>query len=186
MWTFLSTILQDMDAYGEEIAPCRTFVFLRELEMLFEHNLIKGGDLDNAIVIADNEVPQEKLDRLAEKLGRPTVAFDGKGILNNLKLHYQNEPARHKLLDVIGDTYLLGRPIKGRILATKPGHTANVAGLRSKPVQTQLAPVVGSLGLLLRRSSPSCLSRQMINTPPAITRLAPISVALVGTSLKAT
>jgi len=119
--------LQNMEAYAAEIAPCRTFVFLRELEMLFEHNLIKGGDLDNAIVIADNEVPQEQLDRLAEKLGRPTVAFDGKGILNNLKLHYQNEPARHKLLDVIGDTYLLGRPIKGRILATKPGHTANVA-----------------------------------------------------------
>ncbi|MEL6658150.1 MAG: bifunctional UDP-3-O-[3-hydroxymyristoyl] N-acetylglucosamine deacetylase/3-hydroxyacyl-ACP dehydratase [Bacteroidota bacterium] len=119
--------LQDMEGYEQDIAPCRTFVFLRELEMLFEHNLIKGGDLNNAIVIADNEVPQEQLDRLAQKLGRPRVAFDGKGILNNLKLHFQNEPARHKLLDVIGDTYLLGRPIKGRILATKPGHTANVA-----------------------------------------------------------
>lgn len=119
--------LTDMKGYAEDIAPCRTFVFLRELEMLFEHNLIKGGDLNNAIVIADNEVPQEQLDRLAQKLDRPRVAFDGKGILNNLKLHFQNEPARHKLLDVIGDTYLLGRPIKGRILATKPGHTANVA-----------------------------------------------------------
>lgn len=119
--------LSDMEEFEKEIAPCRTFVFLRELEMLFEHNLIKGGDLDNAIVIADNAVPQEQLDRLAQKLGRPKVAFDGSGILNNLELHFKNEPARHKLLDVIGDTYLLGRPIKGRILATKPGHTANVA-----------------------------------------------------------
>jgi UDP-3-O-[3-hydroxymyristoyl] N-acetylglucosamine deacetylase/3-hydroxyacyl-[acyl-carrier-protein] dehydratase len=119
--------LQDITAFETEIAPCRTFVFLRELEMLFEHNLIKGGDLDNAIVIADTEVPQEQLDKLAQKLGRPRVAFDGKGILNNLQLHFQNEPARHKLLDVIGDTNLLGRPIKGRILATKPGHKANVA-----------------------------------------------------------
>ncbi|MEM1214996.1 MAG: bifunctional UDP-3-O-[3-hydroxymyristoyl] N-acetylglucosamine deacetylase/3-hydroxyacyl-ACP dehydratase [Bacteroidota bacterium] len=119
--------LQQMSDFEQDIAPCRTFVFLRELEMLFEHNLIKGGDLNNAIVIADNAVPQEQLDHLAKKLGRPTVAFDGQGILNNLELHFQNEPARHKLLDVVGDTMLLGRPIKGRILATKPGHSANVA-----------------------------------------------------------
>ncbi|RME94171.1 MAG: bifunctional UDP-3-O-[3-hydroxymyristoyl] N-acetylglucosamine deacetylase/3-hydroxyacyl-ACP dehydratase [Bacteroidetes bacterium] len=119
--------LKDLSDYATEIAPCRTFVFLRELEMLFEHNLIKGGDLNNAIVIADEPVTQDQLDRLAAKLNRPKVAFDGSGILNNLQLHFQNEPARHKLLDVIGDTYLLGRPIKGRILATKPGHKANVA-----------------------------------------------------------
>jgi UDP-3-O-[3-hydroxymyristoyl] N-acetylglucosamine deacetylase/3-hydroxyacyl-[acyl-carrier-protein] dehydratase len=119
--------LKNLGDYTTDIAPCRTFVFLRELEMLFEHNLIKGGDLNNAIVIADEPVAQEQLDRLAAKLDRPKVAFDGSGILNNLQLHFQNEPARHKLLDVLGDTYLLGRPIKGRILATKPGHTANVA-----------------------------------------------------------
>ncbi|MEZ4983792.1 MAG: bifunctional UDP-3-O-[3-hydroxymyristoyl] N-acetylglucosamine deacetylase/3-hydroxyacyl-ACP dehydratase [Saprospiraceae bacterium] len=118
--------LNSIEAFESEIAPCRTFVFLRELEMLFEHNLIKGGDLNNAIVIADNEVPQEQLDRLAQKLGKPRVSFDGKGILNNLQLHFQNEPARHKLLDVLGDITLLGRPVKGRILATKPGHKANV------------------------------------------------------------
>lgn len=118
--------LTDLNDFASQIAPCRTFVFLRELEMLFEHNLIKGGDLDNAIVIADKAVPQDQLDNLAQKLNRPTVAFDGQGILNNLKLHFQNEPARHKLLDVLGDISLLGRPIKGRILATKPGHTANV------------------------------------------------------------
>lgn len=119
--------LNDMGQYAEEIAPCRTFVFLRELESLFEHNLIKGGALDNAIVIADKEYSQAQLDQLAEKLDKPKVAFDGSGILNNLKLKYQNEPARHKLLDLLGDMRLLGRPIKGRILATKPGHTANVA-----------------------------------------------------------
>jgi len=119
--------LKSVDKFAEDIAPCRTFVFLRELEMLFEHNLIKGGDLDNAIVIADNAVPQEQLDRLAIKLGRPKVDFDGKGLLNNLELRFQNEPARHKLLDVLGDISLLGKPILGRILATKPGHTANVA-----------------------------------------------------------
>ncbi len=119
--------LSNIEGYAEEIAPCRTFVFLRELEMLFEHNLIKGGDLDNAIVIADSAVPQKQLDKLAKKLNRPKVAFDGQGILNNLELRFKNEPARHKLLDVLGDMTLLGRPIKGRILATKPGHTSNVA-----------------------------------------------------------
>lgn len=119
--------LKQIEDFEREIAPCRTFVFLRELEMLFEHNLIKGGDLDNAIVIADTAVPQEQLDSLAQKLGKPRVSFDGKGILNNLSLHFQNEPARHKLLDVVGDISLLGKQIKGRILATKPGHKSNVA-----------------------------------------------------------
>ncbi len=113
--------------YAEEIAPCRTFVFLHELEFLFEQNLIKGGDLDNAIVIVDRKVEQEELDRLAEKLGKPSVKVDyDDGILNTLKLQFKNEPARHKLLDVVGDIALLGMPIKGKILATKPGHKANV------------------------------------------------------------
>lgn len=119
--------LKQIEDFEQEIAPCRTFVFLRELEMLFEHNLIKGGDLNNAIVIADHAVPQEQLDSLAQKLGKPRISFDGKGIMNNLELHFQNEPARHKLLDVVGDISLLGRQIKGRILATKPGHKSNVA-----------------------------------------------------------
>lgn len=113
--------------YAEEIAPCRTFVFLHELEFLFEQNLIKGGDLDNAIVIVDRKVEQDELDRLAEKLGKPSVTVDyDDGILNTLKLQFKNEPARHKLLDVVGDISLLGMPIKGKILATKPGHTPNV------------------------------------------------------------
>ena len=85
--------------YEKEIAPCRTFVFLHELEFLFEQNLIKGGDLDNAIVIVDRVVSQDELDRIAEKLGKPSVTVDQEGILNTIKLHYKNEPARHKLLD---------------------------------------------------------------------------------------
>ncbi len=131
--------LQDIESYADEIAPCRTFVFLRDLEMLFQHDLIKGGDLDNAIVIADQAVQQEQLDQLASLLDKPTVTFNGQGILNNLELHFQNEPARHKLLDVVGDITLLGRPIKGRILATKPGHRANVefTKLLKKQLQEQ-------------------------------------------------
>ncbi|TXB63046.1 bifunctional UDP-3-O-[3-hydroxymyristoyl] N-acetylglucosamine deacetylase/3-hydroxyacyl-ACP dehydratase [Phaeodactylibacter luteus] len=113
--------------YAKEIAPCRTFVFLHELEYLAEQNLIKGGTLDNAIVIVDRKVGQSELDRLAEKLGRPSVTVDQEeGILNTLKLRFKNEPARHKLLDVVGDISLLGMPIKGKIMATKPGHTANI------------------------------------------------------------
>jgi UDP-3-O-[3-hydroxymyristoyl] N-acetylglucosamine deacetylase/3-hydroxyacyl-[acyl-carrier-protein] dehydratase len=112
--------------YAEEIAPCRTFVFLHELEKLFDQNLIKGGDLDNAIVIVDRIMNQEELDELARKLGKPSVKVNKEGILNTLRLHYSNEPARHKLLDVIGDMALLGKPIKGKIVATKPGHKANI------------------------------------------------------------
>lgn len=114
--------------YAKDIAPCRTFVFLHELEYLFSQNLIKGGDLDNAIVIVDRQVSQEDLDRLAQKLGKPSVTVNPEdGILNTLKLQFKNEPARHKLLDIVGDISLLGMPIKGKILATKPGHKANIA-----------------------------------------------------------
>jgi UDP-3-O-[3-hydroxymyristoyl] N-acetylglucosamine deacetylase/3-hydroxyacyl-[acyl-carrier-protein] dehydratase len=119
--------LRGYEDYASEIAPCRTFVFLHELEALFEHDLIKGGDLTNAIVIADQLVPQERLDKLAKRMGKETVEVTQKGILNTLDLKFHNEPARHKLLDVMGDISLLGVPIRGRILATKPGHGANVA-----------------------------------------------------------
>ncbi|MEN0003039.1 MAG: bifunctional UDP-3-O-[3-hydroxymyristoyl] N-acetylglucosamine deacetylase/3-hydroxyacyl-ACP dehydratase [Bacteroidota bacterium] len=118
--------LDDLNKYETEIAPCRTFVFLHELEFLFDQNLIKGGDLDNAIVIADKQVSQDYLDQLAKKLDKPSVKVDNDGILNTLKLHFKNEPARHKLLDVVGDISLLGKPIKGKIVAIKPGHKANV------------------------------------------------------------
>lgn len=115
--------------FEKEIAPCRTFVFLKELEYLAMNDLIKGGDLDNAIVLVEREnIKQEELDRLAKLLGKEdlSVSVDGIGTLNHTKMHFENEPARHKLLDIVGDLALLGRPIKGHILAARPGHGGNV------------------------------------------------------------
>jgi len=118
--------LQNIDDYATQIAPCRTFVFVRELEQLFDQNLIKGGDLDNAVVIADRLMDRDELDRLAKKLGKQSIKVEKTGILNTTSLKFENEPARHKLLDVLGDLTLLGKPIKGKIVARKPGHTANI------------------------------------------------------------
>jgi UDP-3-O-[3-hydroxymyristoyl] N-acetylglucosamine deacetylase/3-hydroxyacyl-[acyl-carrier-protein] dehydratase len=118
--------LDSLDDFEEEVSACRTFVFLHELEPLLKNNLIKGGDLDNAIIIIDKEVTQEELDKLADLFNQPRVEVRPTGILNNLELVYPNEPARHKLLDVIGDLALCGMPIKGRIIANRPGHMANV------------------------------------------------------------
>jgi UDP-3-O-[3-hydroxymyristoyl] N-acetylglucosamine deacetylase / 3-hydroxyacyl-[acyl-carrier-protein] dehydratase len=111
--------------FKKEIAPCRTFVFLHELEFLLKNNLIKGGDLSNAIVFVNRKVSQEELDRLAELFNKPKVQVKEEGILNNLELHFPNEPARHKLLDVVGDLSLLGKRIKGHVTAYRPGHYAN-------------------------------------------------------------
>lgn len=131
--------MQSLQDYKTQIAPCRTFVFLHELEMLAQQDLIKGGDLDNAIVIADRLLSQEELDHLAQKLGKPSIKVEREGVLNTTQLHFQNEPARHKLLDVIGDLTLIGAPIKGKIVATKPGHRANIefARLLKKCLQDQ-------------------------------------------------
>ncbi len=118
--------LESIEEFPEKIAPCRTFVFLHELEQLLNQNLIKGGDLDNAIVIVDRIMEQDELDRLAKKLNKPSVKVEQEGILNTVDLHFSNEPARHKLLDVIGDMALVGKRIRGKIVATKPGHTSNV------------------------------------------------------------
>lgn len=118
--------LHNIEEYQSQIAPCRTFVFIRELEQLFDENLIKGGDLDNAVVIADKIMDQGELDRLAKKLGKQSIKVEKTGILNTTSLKFENEPARHKLLDIIGDLTLLGRPIRGKIVARKPGHTANI------------------------------------------------------------
>jgi len=118
--------LENLKDYKKDIAGCRTFVFLHEVEKLLNQGLIKGGDLDNAIVIADRAMNQDELDELAKKLNKPSIKVEKEGVLNTLKLHFKNEPARHKLLDVIGDLTLLGRPIKGKIVATKPGHSVNV------------------------------------------------------------
>ena len=118
--------LDNIKDFKTEIAPCRTFVFLRELEILLKNNLVKGGDLDNAIVIMDRKVNQEEIDRLADLFNHEHVkVHETQGILNNLNLYFDNECARHKLLDVVGDLTLVGRYIKGRIIATKPGHTVN-------------------------------------------------------------
>ncbi|MDF1673995.1 MAG: bifunctional UDP-3-O-[3-hydroxymyristoyl] N-acetylglucosamine deacetylase/3-hydroxyacyl-ACP dehydratase [Vicingaceae bacterium] len=112
--------------FEPEISKCRTFVFLRELEVLAKNGLIKGGDIKNAIVLVDTPLPQEKMDEIADLLGKPHMKVEEAGVLNNIKLHFQNEPARHKLLDIIGDLALVGKPIKGHILAARPGHKGNV------------------------------------------------------------
>jgi UDP-3-O-[3-hydroxymyristoyl] N-acetylglucosamine deacetylase/3-hydroxyacyl-[acyl-carrier-protein] dehydratase len=122
--------LENISDYATEIANCRTFVFLHELEHLLKHDLIKGGDLSNAIVFVNKQVTQEELDRLAKLFNKPTVKVKSEGILNNLDLHFQNEPARHKLLDVVGDLALAGKPIRGHVIASRPGHAANIAFAR--------------------------------------------------------
>ncbi len=121
--------IYSLDQFNDEIAPCRTFVFLRELEFLAKNNLIKGGDIDNAIVLVEREnVPQKELDHLAKLLGKEDLKIEikGSGVLNNIQLHFRNEPARHKLLDIVGDLALVGKFIKAHVLAARPGHYGNV------------------------------------------------------------
>jgi UDP-3-O-[3-hydroxymyristoyl] N-acetylglucosamine deacetylase/3-hydroxyacyl-[acyl-carrier-protein] dehydratase len=118
--------MANIEDFEKEIAPARTFAFLNEVEALFDQGLIKGGSLDNAIVIANESMTEADLERLAKKLNRPSVAIE-EGVLNTTALRYSNEPARHKLLDVVGDLMLVGVPIQGKVIATKPGHTANTA-----------------------------------------------------------
>lgn len=120
--------MYQISQFEQDIAPCRTFCFLREVEYLAANNLIKGGDLDNAIVLVErNDVTQEELDTLAKKFGKDTLSvnYDGIGCLNSVKMKFENEPARHKLLDIVGDLALVGRPIKAHILAARPGHSGN-------------------------------------------------------------
>lgn len=115
--------------FKKEISSCRTFVFLRELEFLAKNNLIKGGDLDNAIVLVEREnVSEDELQKLAKLLGKEDmdIKVEGMGVLNSTKLKFENEPARHKLLDILGDLALVGKPIKAHILAARPGHSGNV------------------------------------------------------------
>ena len=117
--------LDGMGNYANEIAAARTFVFVRDIEPLLNANLIKGGSLDNAIVIYERQMPQENLDKLADVLGVPHMDAANLGYIQNKPLVWDNECTRHKLLDIIGDMALIGRPIKGRIVATRPGHTVN-------------------------------------------------------------
>jgi UDP-3-O-[3-hydroxymyristoyl] N-acetylglucosamine deacetylase/3-hydroxyacyl-[acyl-carrier-protein] dehydratase len=118
--------LKSMKDFQNEIAPCRTFCFLHELEMLLDNNLVKGGDINNAIVVVDKPVTDEEMTRLAKAFGRAKVEVKSEGYLNNLELRFANEPARHKLLDVVGDLALIGYPIKAHIIANRPGHSSNV------------------------------------------------------------
>lgn len=117
--------LESFEDFETEIAPCKTFVFLREVEHLYNNNLVKGGSLDNALVIVDRVIPQEDLDRLADIFQVPHIKIEKQGILNNTEMCFSNEPARHKVLDIVGDLALLGMRIKGRIAANKPGHKLN-------------------------------------------------------------
>jgi len=117
----------DLSEFPTQIAGCRTFCFLHELEAMLQHNLIKGGDLNNAIVIVDRVVEDHEMDRLAKLFNKEKVEVRKEGILNNVDLRFQNEPARHKLLDMIGDLALVGMPIRAQIMAARPGHASNVA-----------------------------------------------------------
>ncbi|HIG31988.1 MAG TPA: bifunctional UDP-3-O-[3-hydroxymyristoyl] N-acetylglucosamine deacetylase/3-hydroxyacyl-ACP dehydratase [Flavobacteriales bacterium] len=118
--------INSIKEFNSEITSSRTFCFLHELEVLLANNLIKGGDVNNAIVIVEEEITEEKLNKLATAFNKSDIKVGEGGILNNLKLRHKNEPARHKLLDVIGDLALVGKPIKGRITAYKPGHKSNI------------------------------------------------------------
>ena len=117
--------LENIDDFANGIASSRTFVFVREVEALLQANLIKGGDLDNAIVIYDREMSQEHLDHISDLMGLPHREVTEFGCISNTPLKFENEPARHKLLDIMGDIALIGRPLKGRIIASRPGHTIN-------------------------------------------------------------
>ncbi len=118
--------MKHIDEFRNQIGPCRTFCFLHELEYLLDNNLIKGGDLNNAIVVVDKVVSAEELSRLAKVFNKQAIEVKQEGILNNIQLHFTNEPARHKLLDVVGDLALIGYPINAHIIASRPGHASNV------------------------------------------------------------
>ena len=118
--------LKHIKDFKQEIACCRTFVFLHELDVLLKNDLIKGGDLKNAIVFVDRLISRKELDKMAAIFNQPKISILKEGILNNTEMNFSNEPARHKLLDVIGDLALVGMPIKAHIIASRPGHQTNV------------------------------------------------------------
>ena len=128
--------LHDLSLFKEHISPCRTFVFVHELEFLAKNGLIKGGDLNNAVVISESELTQEKVDTLGALLNKKVEATGKEGIINDEPLKFTNEPARHKLLDLMGDLLLVGRPLKAHILAARPGHASNVE--LAKLIQKQI------------------------------------------------
>ncbi len=119
-------ILRDIEDFRSEIAPSRTFCFLHELKMLVDNNLIKGGDINNAIVVVDREVSDQDMEELSQIFNKKDIQVKSTGILNNIELHYPNEAARHKLLDVVGDLALVGYPMNAEIISLRPGHKSNV------------------------------------------------------------
>ncbi len=119
-------VLKDKSQFTKEIANARTFVFLTDIAALFDAGLIKGGDLDNAVVIVDKQLDDSELMALKSKIGKPNASIEN-GLISSTPLRHQNEPARHKILDILGDFALIGRDIRAKIVATKPGHTANIA-----------------------------------------------------------
>jgi UDP-3-O-[3-hydroxymyristoyl] N-acetylglucosamine deacetylase/3-hydroxyacyl-[acyl-carrier-protein] dehydratase len=131
--------MKSLSEFKTEISNCRTFSFLHELEALLNHGLIKGGDLNNAIVYVDKEISAETMENLKKAFGKDEISVKPNGILDNLTLHYPNEAARHKLLDVVGDLALIGRRIKGKVIANKPGHFVNTqfAKKMSKIIKTE-------------------------------------------------
>jgi UDP-3-O-[3-hydroxymyristoyl] N-acetylglucosamine deacetylase/3-hydroxyacyl-[acyl-carrier-protein] dehydratase len=150
-----NAVLTTLRQFRDDIAPCRTFVFLHEMEFLLNNNLIKGGDLNNAIVFVDRVVSRKELDRLAHIFNKPRVEVLKEGILNNLELKFPNEPARHKLLDIIGDLALVGMPLKAHIIASRPGHFANV----------EFAKLIKKQLLIQQRAE--CLPHFDLNKKPA-------------------
>jgi len=118
--------LKKIEEFAEQIAPCRTFVFLHELHHLIKNNLVRGGEVNNAVVFVAEKPEPEILEEIGNFFNKKDIQINENGTLNNVKLHFYNEPARHKLLDLLGDLYLLGKPIKGEIIARKPGHFANI------------------------------------------------------------
>lgn len=118
-------VLDELSEFKNEVASARTFVFVREIQPLLDKNLIKGGDLENAIVIYDQKISQDKINEICDIVGVPHLSLENLGYINPKPLVWDNEPARHKLMDIIGDFALIGRPLKGRVVAIRPGHTIN-------------------------------------------------------------
>lgn len=118
--------LNHITDFISEIAPCRTFVFLHELQYLIAHNLVKGGDVDNAVVFVESMPDENTLKQLAAFFNRSNIKVSEHSVLNNTNLRFENEPARHKLLDLLGDLSLVGMPLKAKIIAKKPGHSSNI------------------------------------------------------------
>ncbi|MEI3583936.1 MAG: UDP-3-O-acyl-N-acetylglucosamine deacetylase [Alistipes shahii] len=158
------------DDFARKISPCRTFVFLHELEPLINMNLIKGGDLDNAIVVVENPVPDEQLDKLKKVFNKPDIEIKA-GYLNNLELRCNNELARHKLLDLLGDFALLGVRIKGHVSATWPGRFADAKIMkqleRDHPPREARPPTTPTTAAS-RRSTTSTTSAACCPTIPAV------------------